>query len=114
MIMFAELEYECVEKDEEKCGKCRERFKCWTTRSLSLPITRMSMSKSIDLRDEFEFEAELPNCFKGGNMVGSRVKIHAEHDAKIHMLNGIVTAETIMAEDELQMKIILKGVGEIF
>lgn len=112
--MFAELDYECVEKDEQKCGACRERFRCWTTRSLSLPILHLSMSKSIDMRDEFEFVAELPNCFKGGNMVGSKVKIHAEHDNVMHLLNGIVTEETIRAEDDKQMKITLKGVGEIF
>lgn len=112
--MFAELDYECSEKDEQKCGACQERFRCWTTRSLNLPILHLSISKGVNIGDEFELEAELPNCFKGGNMVGSKVKIYAEHDNVIHVLNGIVTAETIRADDAKQMRLTLKGVGEIF
>lgn len=113
--MFAELDYECAIKDEQKCEVCDDRFRCWTSRGVNLQILHFSMTKNVNsMRDEFELESELPNCFRAGNMVGSKIRVHVEQNNVIQVLNGIVTAQTIMADNANQMKIILKGMGVIF
>ena len=110
-FMFAELDYKCAEKDEQRCEACHDRFRCWTSRSPVLQILHYTMTRNTSMRDEFEFEAELPNCFRGGNMVGSKVRGHMERDNTMQILNGIVTAQTITADNADQMKITLRGIG---
>ena len=114
MLMFAELEYEC-EKDEQKCQECRDRFRCWTSRNLTIPILHYQMSRDIQgYKDNFEFVALWPRCFKCGNMVGSRVTIRAEHDNTYHIFHGIIAAQFLTAEGDEPMKLTIKGVGNQF
>ena len=114
MNMVAELEYECVDKDEEKCQDCRDRFKCWTSRDLYLPLSHVTLRKDITGVDEIEFRAELPRCFRCGNMVGSKVTVRAIEDDVMQVFNGLIIAHFIRAEGTAPMEIEVKGVRKLF
>jgi hypothetical protein len=116
MRITAELEYECVDKDEKECQQCQDRFKCWTSRTTVLPVTTMSIRQDTIYGhgDEFEFTAELPRCFRCGNMVGSKVTLRADVDGQLQIFNGICIAHFIRAEGTSPMTIEVKGVREIF
>lgn len=108
--MVAELDYECVDKDEEACRDCRDRFKCWTSRSLTLPIIHLTLNKDITNKDEVSFTAELPRCFRCGNMCGSDVTIRTEVDGVVELFKGIIVAHYIRAEGTSPMTIEVKGI----
>lgn len=112
--MVAELEYECVDKGEQQCQGCRERFKCWTSRALHLSLSNVSIRHDITGRDEIEFRAELPSCFRCGNMVGSKVTVKALENSTMQVFNGIIIAQYIRAEGTAPMEIEIKGVRELF
>ncbi len=112
MLMYAELEYECLEKDEQKCQECLDRFRCWTSRNLTIQVQHLQMNKDITgVGDNFEFVAECPRCFRCGNMVGSKVTIRAEHDNTYHVFHGIIAAQFLTVEGDEPMKLTIKGVG---
>ena len=112
MFMVAELEYDCLDRDEQHCQECDDRFRCWTSRNMTLPLARLDMRKDItSIGDEFEFDAECPSCFRCGNMVGSKVTIRAEHNQVIHMFEGVVIAQVISVEGDEPMKLNIRGVG---
>ncbi len=109
MFMYAELEYECVEKDESKCQVCDERFKCWTSRRSSFQIVHLSMNRQLTGQDGFELDAVCPRCFKCGNMVGSKVTIHTEHDGMFNIFHGVILAQFLSAEGNEPMRLKIKG-----
>lgn len=91
--MVAEIDYDCIEKDEESCQNCLYRFKCWTSRNLQLQINHLTMHRDIYC-DEVEFKAELPRCFKCNNMVGNKVTIRlGDNDTQV--FNGLIIAHYI-------------------
>ncbi len=108
--MYAELEYECVDKDEAKCQICEDRFKCWTSRDSTLQIVHLSMNRDMIGHDGFELDALCPRCFKCGNMVGSKVTIRAEQDGIFHIFRGVIMAQFLSAEGNEPMRLNIKGI----
>ncbi len=92
----AEIQDETIRGNEEECGQCDNRFRCWTNRGLVVTINNFTATRNIaGALDLFRLTTnKLPECFRCGNLINKEILIKTSHGSILH---GYITKMTVTA-----------------